>query len=206
MIRTSLVAAIIISSLSTRDAGAVLIYDFASYPADQDGHSLAGTIVTTDSAPNDGFLMDAEILSWAFEVSGPRGFSSSSSDPSSDAQVFGNVAITTTEITMAYPQTLGDTNDLQFYGNNFGSRLAYFRVNDPFLVGVFSTYTANRNRLNANDAAWTVNNPLMNNSPQTSIDAPWVIATRVPEPTGFTLMCTLAGPALFVIARRRRRM
>ncbi len=188
----SLIAAITISSIWAPSANAALIYDLANYPADQNGHSLSGTITTTDTAPDDGQLLATEILSWEIDVIGPHGFSGAMSDANSNTLAAG-VAITPTEIVLPYPQIIG-VYDFQLYIKDHAARLAYVRAHEPFGVGFFSFYTAERP---AAPDAWHVVEPLMNNSPPNHGTAPWVVGTRVPEPSSLMLLCSLAGVALF---------
>lgn len=193
----------LLSFFLARNATADLIYYFGNYSIDQNGHSLTGTLVVSDTAPSDGLLVDAEILSWQFDVSGPRGFSSSSSNVSADVQLSGIVTITETEISMSFPQNNRSVNDLQFYDNNFRSRLAYFRVNDLMGAGVFSTYTASGNLTNSVNAAWNQIGPVMNNASPNHVNMPWIIATAVPEVSG-TFVGVLLASAISLFSRRRR--
>ncbi len=185
-------AALTISSFLTPGADAALIYDLVNYPAEQNGHSLSGTITTTDAAPDDGQLMVTEILSWEIEIVGPSGFSGAMSDVNSNTIATG-VTITPTQIILPYP-TVGETNDLQLYIENNAAHLGYVRVHEPFGAGFFSLYRANRP---AGPDAWYVQEPLMNNSPPNHGTAPWIVATRVPEPSSFILVCSLMSAIFF---------
>ena len=48
------------------------IYHFVDYPLLQAGHTLQGTITTTDDAPSDAILETEEILAWQWSVMGPN--------------------------------------------------------------------------------------------------------------------------------------
>ncbi len=193
ILRTTLVIAAIATSLFfVPIANAALIYDLADYPAHQNGHSLSGTITTTDTAPDDGQLMATEILAWEFEIIGPHGFGGALSDPNSHTSGTG-VMITPTEIILPYPP-------ITFFGvygftlRTDDGTLDYVRAHDPFGVGFFNWYRAYRH---PEPDPWFADAPLMNNAPPNHETAPWVVATRVPEPSGFMLVCSLAGAVLF---------
>ena len=52
----------------TTPASAARIYNIVDYPDLQNGHTVTGTITTSDGAPDDGLLDIAEILDWEWEV------------------------------------------------------------------------------------------------------------------------------------------
>ena len=58
--------------LAPISAHAARIYNIVDYPDLQNGHSLSGTITTTDDAPDDGMLQEEEVLDWHWEISGPN--------------------------------------------------------------------------------------------------------------------------------------
>ena len=61
--------------LTPTSTHAARIYSLIDYPDLQNGHSLRGTITTTDEAPDDGLLKVEEILDWEWEISGPNNLS-----------------------------------------------------------------------------------------------------------------------------------
>lgn len=56
--------------LAAADAHAERVYRLVDYPDLQNGHSLSGTITTTDDAPEDGLLISEEITNWSWTVTG----------------------------------------------------------------------------------------------------------------------------------------
>lgn len=56
-------------------AHAERVYHLVDYPALQNGHTLSGTITTTDDAPADGILKTAEILDWHWSITGQNPYS-----------------------------------------------------------------------------------------------------------------------------------
>lgn len=181
--------------LNARAVSGDIIYSIEDYPAFQNGHSLAGTIVTTDTAPDDGLLMSAEIVDWSFTVTGASGFSLSNTGSSPD-EVTGNINISPTEITIGFPAD-GETNQFELadtLGNPF---LRYLWVNDINAQGVFEQYEASES--NGNEAWQSFPGPSGLGGGQS-----WVIATAVavPEPSPLLLLAALAVP---MIVRRRLR-
>lgn len=181
---------------------AALIYDFVNYPADQNGHALTGTITTADTAPDDGVLMAAEILAWEFEVTGPDALSGSSSDAGASQIVFG-ATITPTEIVFPFPPpTSSEIYEFRFRGSD--GELGYLRAYEPVGIGVFSWYRAIHSH--PGPEAWFTYEPLMGEPVFEGLSSfPWIVATRVPEPAGAMLLCSLAGAGLILGRRRRAR-
>lgn len=64
--------------LAAASAHAERIYHLVDYPDLQNGHTLSGTITTTDDAPDDGLLDAEEILAWQWSITGSRTFMQSS--------------------------------------------------------------------------------------------------------------------------------
>jgi hypothetical protein len=54
------------------DCNAARVYQIIDYPLLQEGHTLTGTITTTDDAPLDSLLQTDEILAWQWSIMGPR--------------------------------------------------------------------------------------------------------------------------------------
>lgn len=180
---------------------ATLIYDLVNYPADQNGHTLTGTITTAVTAPDDGLLTSAEILAWEFDITGPVPMSGSSSDAGASVRVLG-ATITPTEILLPFPPpTFRGIYEVGFHAGDVG--LEYLRAFDPGFVGIFNWYRADFS--NPGPVAWFTDAPLMGLPIPDNTDAPWVVATRVPEPAGAMLLCSLAGAGLILGRRRRAR-
>ncbi|MCA9239635.1 MAG: hypothetical protein KDA37_05525, partial [Planctomycetales bacterium] len=57
--------------LAAASAHAERIYRLVDYPDLQNGHTLSGTITTTDDAPDDGLLHAGEIVAWEWSSTGP---------------------------------------------------------------------------------------------------------------------------------------
>lgn len=176
---------------------ASLIYSFEDYANFQNGHTLSGTITTTDSAPDDGLLVSAEILDWSFSVIGPNGFSASK-NANSPPEVFGEVGISATQITIGFPPNEPEANELNFQtGLGQFPQLRYLQINDPFGAGVIEQYEAG-----LSGSAWqTFPNALGGN--------PWVVATAavtaapLPEPSSL-LVWSLASSLVGLMWWRRR--
>src|SRR5262245_31502657 len=54
---------------------AARVYQVVNYPLEQFGHTINGTITTTDDAPLDSILQATEILDWQWSITGPHAFS-----------------------------------------------------------------------------------------------------------------------------------
>ena len=180
-------------TLMATSAQGVIIYSVEDYPAFQNGHNLSGTITTTNSAPNDGLLMSAEIVNWCYTVTGPDGFSITQAN-ATQPEVTGNVSISPTQITIGLPVNDGVKNELAFFNGsgNTSSFVRYLQVNDIFGAGIIEQYDAQTN----GTQAWQTF-PL---SPTGLGGIPWVVATAVPEPNAFCLLSLLV---VLLGARRR---
>ena len=156
------------------NASGDLIYTLENYAAFQNGHTLSGTITTTDAAPDDGLLMNAEIIDWSFSVSGPTSFMASK-NPASFPVVTGDVGISPTQITLGFPP--GDMGVNEFFldfETVTGPSVRYLRINDIFGAGIIDDYSAFPS---IGRQAWqeVSGAPLGGD--------PWVIAVAVPEPS-----------------------
>ena len=60
---------LVLGLIAPSTAYATRIYSLVDYPDLQNGHSLRGTITTTDEAHDDGMLVTEEIVNWEWEVS-----------------------------------------------------------------------------------------------------------------------------------------
>ena len=186
ILMTTLVLAVtLIASGSSR---ADLIYTFSNHLSDQSGHTLFGTIRTTDTAPNDGSLLANEILGWSFTMTGPNATSASSTDQSSYTIVNGDVSISATEITLAAPNVMSSDIYSLIIGSGTG-RVVWYREDDFGAT----------NDLYEATGAWSTPFPSMSNTD------PWQIATLqvVPEPSSFSII-GIAGLAWIGIRRKRR--
>ena len=70
--------------LSAGSSKAARIYSLVNYPDLQNGHTLSGTITTTDDALDDGLLVTEEILEWKWSITGPNNVSAEQSLPASE--------------------------------------------------------------------------------------------------------------------------
>lgn len=177
-----LVACAPLSSVAHAD----LVYDFYNHPLDQNGHSLSGTITTTDTAHADGSLTAGEVISWSWSTSGSNPISGSSSDLNSSTLINGWVSISPTEITLAQPNIMSQEQ----YGlvlSGSAGRLIWVRDEDGF-GGFTELFEA--------QGSWQSYSPGMSNTD------PWLVATvsTVPEPSSGLALLALVGYCL----RRRR--
>jgi len=85
-----------------------IIYDIQNYPADQNGHTVSGTI-TTDGIT--GQLAQADILSWTVTIDGTQTFGST--DVGALTIVQGDVQASPTSLTMGIPPTGFNELDLR---------------------------------------------------------------------------------------------
>lgn len=184
----ALSGAIISSLWFCMSAQADLVYDFQSHSADQSGHSLTGSIVTTDNAINDGILITSEVVSWNWSISGPNAASVSSTDSGATTFLQGDVLISASGITIGQPNIMSDDTYALEIGNNSSGRLSWSRSE------FFGTFTEIYQGANA----WSTFSPGMSGSD------PWQVAnlSTVPEPSG-GLVATM-GIAGLLLQRRRR--
>jgi hypothetical protein len=172
-----------------------LTYNIVDYPTHQNGHSLTGSIITLDSATDDGILTNSEIVDWSFSVQGPVSLGASKADNPSLTPFDGIVNISPTEITLAFPDPVTVVNEIRFNSSTGVNVLEYIRVNDFEGAGVFSIYRAELDQP-GNITAWDDFgiNSLGGNDP-------WIVASiEIPEP----ITSTLALTALLVTFGRRR--
>lgn len=171
---------------NANSATAALVYQLENFPSDQDGAQLTGTITTDGTV--DGFITEANILSWEFTVDKPGGIQYTVASTESNAefvlgstvdlqatitelQLFGRLQIGT-DITGTTPSTYIDWRAAG--------------VNTLYSSGLFGNTSPN---------GWETINPVGYGS------GAWTIAT-VPEPSSL-LLAAIAG-AFAVGARRRR--
>jgi PEP-CTERM motif len=188
---TSIALALILSLRVSGGASAGSInYSIQNYPADQNGASLSGFIMTDGVIGN---LAAADILSWSWTVTpaGEMPFTLSSDEMGSQVSIAGSVVASSTEITIAEP--LVPLNSLSLENITPGGELDYNRPGPGFgqYVGA-----------GPDDVFWN------NLSPAMGGNDPWIIATAsaVPEPSTLTMLGVaavhLAGVA-WGTARRR---
>ena len=169
-------------------AHAARIYQLVNYPALQEGHTLAGTITTTDDAPDDSVLEAAEILHWQWTITGPNNLSA---DGSSPTQLEG-ITITTNSIEFPSLSTavLSLRNQSQF--EEPLPALAWFhRFNDD--SGMFEpTYLATVvTDVSRPPSIWSSNLAGLATSS-------WIVATIVPEPSCCLLAVLGTMSVLFI--------
>lgn len=172
-----------------------IIYTMEDHPAFQNGHSLSGTITTTDTAPDDGLLLSSEIVDWAFSVSGPNAFTAAKSTGSPAPVVTGAVGISPTAITMQFPVIDPSVNELTFSQMAGGPTIRYLQVLDFTGPGVFGEYSG---IATAGSDAW------QSLPDETGLGNPWLIATAVPEPGPVALWC-VATLVIFLRLRVQRK-
>ena len=180
-----LIALITTTTLVAATHASAITYYFVNYPADQDGHTLSGT-VTTDGTL--GLIDQTNIISYDLTVTGPTGFSLSTANGDAVSTITNNVNATTTELQL-FPYTT-ESNRLIFAeieSPSFGSTVVEWSRRS-------TTETYEALRVAFTEVAWSNSSPILNGSD------PWVIAV-VPEPTSLALL-GLGG--LMVCFRRRR--
>jgi len=172
-----------------------MIYDLQNYPADQNGHTLSGTITTDGTI---GTLQLSNIKSWNVTIDATDKFSSQDFPANTYFAGTGLIA-TPTELTLATP-TSGQ-NSLYLSSSPGG------RFSDVFwrrLPGAgHDSYSAEYHAPDLSTYLWSTSPPQMGGTD------PWVLAeaqtTAVPEPAalvlaGSAIVCGLA----YGLARKRR--
>jgi hypothetical protein len=152
-------------------AKADITYSIANYPADQNGASLSGTIVTDGAT---GSLSASDILSWSWTITPAGGtpFTFSSSDAGAAVAISGTVIASQTAITIG--ASSGPSNDFALYNSTtLVADLEYDR--DTGEDGYFGANSAGQ--------VWATTEPMMGGQD------PWVIASNaVPEPGTLTML------------------
>ena len=187
--------------LSPGSSKAARIYSLVNYPDLQNGHTLKGTITTTDDAPEDGLLDVAEILDWEWEVRD---------------DVLEIIAIGQMDPTFPHSSSLtevvGIEIDLQgiFFSHELG-QIFKLQINTnvdsrgyntrrlAWLSGFpdFSSLYA-LSGITGGDiltGAWVTELP--------DNQRRWQIATSVPEPSGLILLCCVSVFATAMLRRRK---
>jgi hypothetical protein len=189
------VAALAIASPAHADR----VYRIVEYPHLQSGHTLAGTITTTNAAPADGVLTLAEILSWEWKVVGPwtsaSGFTATSTDPVMDQSVVQNVSISPRAIYLEHT----------VFGQPYQGELRLSRE-WPISWGSLGHWLLWRKR-STSDSSWIdafdarkfegdVDRVFWLGNPNISTSARFTIAT-VPEPTSIVLLGLLLAVGIY---------
>jgi len=176
------------------------IYNLVDYPDLQNGHTVTGTITTTDDAPDDGLLDIAEVLDWEWEVSDGLEVTIGEMHPiEPDSISFTEVlGIGIDSQGIYFPHELGNRFKLEI-GTNLNSRgsnlrrLAWLNGNaSPLSVYVFNGVTEG----DIGFRAWGTDLPANPNR--------WLIAERVPEPSGLALSCCVAAFAAAMLRRQKK--
>jgi hypothetical protein len=176
------------------------VYQLVDYPANQEGHTLNGTITTTNDAPNDSILDVAEILSWQWSISGPNSFAANSTEFLDNASIALGVQITTEAISLPAP-TLSDPGPFRLVlsrRTSLGGRgelshgLTWQSVNTPS-AGTTNISSAGRMQGDAVQGFWS-------GSATFPGRLGWIVAVAVPEPTTMLLFSCAIPAALW---RRR---
>jgi hypothetical protein len=177
------------------------VYQLVDYPANQEGHTLNGTITTTNDAPNDSVLDLAEILNWQWSVSGANSFAANSTEFLDNTSIALGVQITTEAISLPVAD-FGNPGPFRLElsrRTSLGGRgqlshsLAWQSVNTPS-AGTTNFSSANRQNGDAIQNFWfgTARFPGR---------LGWVVAVAIPEPTTLLLLTVCAMPA--ALWRRR---
>jgi hypothetical protein len=177
------------------------VYNLVDYPGNQEGHTLNGTITTTNDAPNDSLLDVAEILSWQWSITGPNSFAANSTDFLDNTSIALDVQITTQAIYLP-ATTLSDPGPFRLTlsrRTSLGGRgelshgLAWQSVNTPS-AGTTNFSSAGRMNGDAIQSFWS-------GSASFPGRLGWVVAVAVPEPTTMLLLTACAIPS--ALWRRR---
>jgi hypothetical protein len=179
------------------------VYQFVDYPVYQHGHTLTGTITTTDDAPLDSILDEAEILDWHINITGQYPLTASRYQyPLDFTEVRGiRISDSVIELPLAVAgdslpgrlliseSTVGDSRGAYDY------RLSWFTRFDA-VRGTLLTY-----------GAFTLNSDVVRDRWFGDISARggsnWLIATAVPEPCAAALL--VLGTCFVASLRLHRR-
>jgi PEP-CTERM motif len=184
--------------IAAAPCGAARIYNLVNYSADQDGHSLSGTITTTDDAPLDSLLETAEILDWQWRVAGANAFSASRDDFLTDGTAATGIRISETaiELSLATPES-PEIAELQLARSisvaprgAFGHVLHWHTQYDG-TQDLLNIYSARSLHGDAIQGYWS-------GEPASIGPNTWIIATAVPEPS------TLALAAFSILTARSK--
>ena len=179
-------------------AHAARIYELVNYPDLQSGHTLSGTITTTDDAPDDGLLETEEIRDWEWMISGQTNIWAVYEPTNGTAYpptISEDIAISPSSIEL--PSTAEATLSLMVVDDLGGGSV--------HTVGVgWATYF-----LNSSDIFVSVNSTslffddVVQDYWYSTLDPPqesnWVIAEFIPEPS---VIAISVAAALFITATR----
>jgi hypothetical protein len=165
-------------------------------PADQNGFTLSGEIVTDGTLGN---LSPSNITSWTYTITSSTTSATHSGTGPSGVAITGDVVATSTQITLAQPPLMDETatENTFLFGpdlSNGGTSIEYDRVTAPFSSsGIYVSPTAGT-------SDWIFSNT---GGPLSGHD-PWLIAT-VPEPSAAILgvIGAVSGIAYGWSCRRR---
>ncbi|REK09860.1 MAG: PEP-CTERM sorting domain-containing protein [Planctomycetota bacterium] len=163
------------------------VYSFNSYPSEQGGGTLVGSITVTDTAPDDGILSIAEVLAWNWTATnGPLALAANSTEENAFYSPGGSGAtITETDILLAEGSMLfgvenPESNAGLLYDQS-SSMPGLYLASSGLVTIVWGTAPA----------------------PNALGGDPWVIATLVPEPgTAALLISALLAIGLMLVCRR----
>jgi hypothetical protein len=189
------------------NARADIVYNLVSYPGDQGGWTLSGSITTDGTlgyltATSPAFDVPA-IKSWTWTASlGNNSVTFSSTDPSATLNLYGTLIATPTELLLPFPtlalQSTYNSEELWLYGETELLRWVRVNNNPPPIVsygppGYWEDYRAS-------DGVYLWNNP----SPSMGGGDPWLIAqvAQLPEPSGLVI-AGLSTVVLLGYARHR---
>ena len=176
--------------------GASIIYSIQSYPSQQNGLTLSGTIITDGTI---GPIFAGNINGFTMTVSGPNGFTFSYASGQGEIQTLGFLSTTATgQLEIAGPNSL-----LEF--SSFAKIGMLFPPADPILRWSRGA-TLSGDQYEAINPTGTI---LWNDTPPATGSLggdPWIIGQAVPEPGSLTLALLGIGYlAVVTWARRCRR-
>ena len=181
------------AALAPRAMSGEITYAIQNYPADQDGHTLSGDIVTDGTF---GAITSSDIISWTVTIDSVQTFSST--EPQSNTILIGEVIATSTSITMAPATSTHRFNDLDL-DINLNQNTVEYQLGYHRNLNFNNTQYSNYDAFTPSGTQWSI----LGISQLGGTD-PWLIAA-VPEPS--TAVLAVSGAVMLLATgwvRRRR--
>jgi len=180
-------------------ADAARIYQLVNYPDLQNGHTLSGTITTTDDAPDDSLLEEHEVLAWQWDITGPNNHSASHEPPPPFETVVSIIGISISTSAIELPR-IRDSQLLLSRQQRDGGIVvvrsqAWFTRYDDVSDTVSLRTAASLFDYDLVGSIWS------SEYPDPELNGSMVIATLVPEPSCVALL-TICSLMWFDVRRR----
>jgi hypothetical protein len=189
-----MLTALLLSCLGVEVRAGNITYDLQSYPSEQGGFSLAGTVVTDGTL---GTLGNGNILSWQFKITGGGGvvqLSASSSDPNTH-EVVTSLLASASKLTLSAPTAAFADNELLFYRTGQGGYSLFWQREEIGTTGLeVDVYQA----IQSPTTFWNKTGGTASGAPQLPLPTSgqdWIIGVAegptsgaVPEPASLTLL------------------